>query len=89
MAARIAHHFIIEHRHGYSKWGLESGAMLSTEESNGKMRTVPKTKSALEAEMTKDDMIRAYRVNSASWPAIVGLYAVLVGGMVFSASAML
>jgi hypothetical protein len=53
------------------------------------MRTVPKTKSALEAKMTKDDMIRAYRVNSASWPAIVGLYAVLVGGMVFSASAML
>jgi len=39
--------------------------------------------------MTKDDMIRAYRNNSASWPAVVGLYAVLVGGWLLAASAML
>jgi hypothetical protein len=36
--------------------------------------------------MNKDDLIRAYRENAGSWPAIVGVYAILVGGMALSAS---
>lgn len=39
--------------------------------------------------MNKDDMIRAYRNNAASWPAVVGLYAVLLGGWVLAAQSML
>jgi uncharacterized integral membrane protein len=39
--------------------------------------------------MTKDDLIRTYTNNSASWPAIVGVYAIIIGGLVFSASAIL
>lgn len=39
--------------------------------------------------MTKDDMIRAYRNNSASWPAVVGLYSIIVGTLMVSANAVL
>lgn len=39
--------------------------------------------------MTKDQLIREYRNSSASWPAIVGLYLVIVGGLVASASTIL
>ncbi len=40
-----------------------------------------------EAEMTKDDMIRAYNRNAASWPALAFVYSILLGTMVLSASA--
>ena len=36
--------------------------------------------------LTKDDLIREYREHSASWPAIVGLYAVIVAMLFISAS---
>lgn len=39
--------------------------------------------------MNKDDLIREYRQNGASWPAIVGVYCLLVSGLFFSASSML
>lgn len=39
--------------------------------------------------MTKDDLIRAYNNNSASWPAIVGLYSVLVGALIATANAII
>lgn len=39
--------------------------------------------------MTKDDLIRAYRENAGSWPAIVGVYAILLAGMGLSAAAIL
>lgn len=38
--------------------------------------------------MTKDEMIRAYIRNGASWPALVFVYAILVGTMVISAQVM-
>jgi hypothetical protein len=41
-----------------------------------------------EATMTKDEMIRAYIRNGASWPALVFVYAILVGTMVISAQVM-
>ncbi|WP_256372742.1 hypothetical protein [Roseibium sp. RKSG952] len=31
--------------------------------------------------MTRDDLIREYREHSASWPALVGVYALIVGIM--------
>ena len=34
--------------------------------------------------MTRDDLIREYRQHGASWPALVGVYALIVGAMVFS-----
>jgi len=40
-------------------------------------------------EMNKDDLIRAYRENAGSWPAILGVYAILIAGMAASASAIL
>ena len=40
-----------------------------------------------EATMTKDEMIRAYNRNAASWPALVFVYGIIVGTMVLSASA--
>lgn len=36
--------------------------------------------------LTKDDLIREYNEHSASWPAIVGLYSVIVGMLFLSAS---
>lgn len=39
--------------------------------------------------MDKDDLIRMYRNNAASWPAVVGLYSILVGGLIASATAVL
>lgn len=35
--------------------------------------------------MTKDDLVREYNQRAASWPALVGVYAILVGLMVLSA----
>ncbi|SDF86553.1 hypothetical protein SAMN05660686_02608 [Thalassobaculum litoreum DSM 18839] len=37
--------------------------------------------------MTKDEMIRTYNRNAASWPALVFVYGILLGTMVLSASA--
>lgn len=37
--------------------------------------------------MTKDEMIRTYNRNAASWPALVFVYGLLLGTMVLSASA--
>ncbi|MHA7775215.1 hypothetical protein [Roseibium sp. M-1] len=34
--------------------------------------------------MTRDELIREYKEHSGSWPALVGVYAVLVGAMVLS-----
>lgn len=39
--------------------------------------------------MNKDDLIREFRNNTADWPAVVGVYAVIIGGMVLSASAII
>jgi len=36
--------------------------------------------------MNKDDLIREYKLSGASWPAIVGLYAVIVCGFFASAA---
>lgn len=41
-----------------------------------------------EATMNRDDLIREYRMRGASWPALVGVYAVIVGTMVLSAMSM-
>jgi hypothetical protein len=38
--------------------------------------------------MNRDDLIREYRMRGASWPALVGVYAVIVGTMVLSAMSM-
>lgn len=40
-----------------------------------------------EAIMTRDEMIREYRMRGASWPALVGVYAIILGTMVLSAMA--
>ena len=37
--------------------------------------------------MTRDELIREYRMRSASWPALVGVYAIIVGTMILSAMA--
>lgn len=37
--------------------------------------------------MNRDEMIREYRTRGASWPALIGVYAILVGTMVLSAMA--
>lgn len=34
--------------------------------------------------MTRDEWIREYRTHSGSWPALVGVYAVIVGAMALS-----
>lgn len=39
--------------------------------------------------MNRDDLIRAYNANYGSWPALVLVYAILVGTMVMSASAII
>ncbi|MEM8796592.1 MAG: hypothetical protein AAGE61_13570 [Pseudomonadota bacterium] len=38
--------------------------------------------------MNKDDLIREYRKRGASWPALAGVYSIIVGAMVLSAMAM-
>ena len=35
--------------------------------------------------MTRDEMIREYNLRGASWPALVGVYAIIVGVMVLTA----
>ncbi len=35
--------------------------------------------------MTKDDLIREYNRRAASWPALVGIYVLLIGVMAFAA----
>jgi len=40
-----------------------------------------------EAIMTRDELIREYRMRGASWPALVGVYAIILGTMVLSAMA--
>lgn len=35
--------------------------------------------------MTKDDLIREYNQRAASWPALLGVYLILVGVMAVSA----
>ncbi len=37
--------------------------------------------------MNRDDMIREYRMNAASWPALLVVYGILVGGLLLSAMA--
>jgi len=37
--------------------------------------------------MNRDDLIREYRDRTASWQAVVLLYAILVGAMIATASA--
>lgn len=37
--------------------------------------------------MTRDDLIREYRNRSASWPALVGVYGMIVGALVLSGMA--
>lgn len=37
--------------------------------------------------MDRDKMIREFRANGASWPALVSVYAIIVGTMVLSAIA--
>ena len=39
--------------------------------------------------MNRDDLIKAYRNNAASWPALVVVYAIIIGGMLLSAQAIL
>lgn len=39
--------------------------------------------------MTRDELIREYRNRSASWPALVFVYAILLGTMVLTASAII
>lgn len=39
--------------------------------------------------MNRDDMIKAYRNNAASWPALLVVYAIVIGGMLLSAHAIL
>ncbi|ASP34214.1 hypothetical protein CHH27_13945 [Labrenzia sp. VG12] len=37
-----------------------------------------------EIGMTRDDLIREYKEHSGTWPALVGVYALIVGAMVVS-----
>ena len=39
--------------------------------------------------MNRDDLIREHRMSGASWPALVGVYAVIVAAMVLSAMAII
>ncbi len=39
--------------------------------------------------MTRDDFIREYRNRAGSWPALVGVYGIIVACMVLSAMAIL
>jgi len=39
--------------------------------------------------MDKDQLIRELRNRGASWQAVVGVYLIILGGMVLSASAIL
>jgi hypothetical protein len=39
--------------------------------------------------MSRDDLIREYRMRGASWPALVGVYGLLLAAMLLSAMAIL
>ena len=39
--------------------------------------------------MTRDELIREYRNRSASWPALVLIYGILLGTMALTASAII
>lgn len=39
--------------------------------------------------MNKDNLIREYRNRASSWQALAGVYALIIAGMVLSASAIL
>lgn len=39
--------------------------------------------------MDKDDLIREHRSSGASWPALLGVYTVIVGAMILSAMSMI
>ena len=39
--------------------------------------------------MNRDEWIKAYRENSASWPALVGVYAIIIAAMLLSANAII
>ena len=39
--------------------------------------------------MNRDELIRELRMHSASWQAVAIVYALIVGGMVFSAMAII
>jgi hypothetical protein len=38
--------------------------------------------------MNREDLIREFESRAASWPALVGVYGIIVGTMVLSAMAM-
>ena len=39
--------------------------------------------------MNKDTLIREYRNRASTWHALAGVYAIIIGGMILSASAIL
>jgi hypothetical protein len=39
--------------------------------------------------MNRDEWIKAYRDKSASWPALVVVYGIIIGGMMLSAQAIM
>jgi hypothetical protein len=39
--------------------------------------------------MDKDNWIREFRSGGASWPALLGVYSVIVGAMIWSAMSMI
>ena len=39
--------------------------------------------------MNRDDLIREHRMRGASWPALVGVYGVIVGAMILSGMAII
>jgi hypothetical protein len=39
--------------------------------------------------MDRDDLIRELRSTGASWPALLGIYTVIVGAMIWSAMSMI
>ena len=39
--------------------------------------------------ITRDDLIREYRNRSASWPALVLIYGILIGTMALTANAII
>lgn len=39
--------------------------------------------------MNRDEWLKAYHNNSASWPALVGVYAMIIAAMLLSANAII
>ena len=39
--------------------------------------------------MNKDTLIREYRNRASTWHALAGVYAIIIGGMILSATAIL